>query len=50
MNGLNFFLLQMKDCMMEASWWEEGGPISLGDPITTTWMPNHLVTKTPHRN
>ena len=36
MNGLNYFLLQLKGCMMEASWWQERGPMSIGDPISAT--------------
>ena len=36
MNGLNYFLLQVKDYMTKTSWWQERGPTSIGDPITAT--------------
>ena len=36
MNGLNYFQLQLKDYMMEAFCWQEGGLMSISDPITAT--------------
>ena len=36
MNGLNNLLLQLKDSMMETSWWQEGGTMNIVNPITAT--------------
>ena len=36
MNGLKYFLLQFKDCMMQTSCWQEGWPTSIDDPTTAT--------------
>ena len=38
MNGLKYILLQLKGCMMETSWLQVGGSMSIGNPITATWM------------
>ena len=34
MNGLKYFLLQLKDCMMETLYWLWEGSMSIGKPIT----------------
>ena len=35
-NGYKYFLLQLKDCMMENSCWFDGGLMSIGNPTTST--------------
>ena len=33
---LKYSQLQLKDCMMETCSWQEGGPTTIGNPITAT--------------
>ena len=39
MNGLKYFLLQLKDCMMETLCWLKGGPMSIGNSVTRKKLP-----------
>ena len=48
LNRLKYFILQLKDCMMETSCWHlaEGGSTSIGSLITDTRVGVGILTNT----